>query len=82
MGFIGCIVGTSPPASFVDLLSFFYALVDIYAALRVCVYTQRRACVDVRALRTHGPGLGSHDCKRSQGQNHAALKQLSHHSPL
>lgn len=69
---------------FCGLTVFFYALVDIYATLSVCVcvYMQQRACVDVRVLRTHGPGLGSHDCKQSQGQNHAALKQLSHHSPL
>lgn len=39
-------------------------------------------CVDMRGLRTHGRGLGSHDCKQSQGQKHAAIKQLPHHFPL
>lgn len=68
---------------FCGLTVFFCALVNIYAIMSVCVcvYMQRRlCCVDVRVLRTHGPGLSSHDCKRSQGRNHAALRQLSHHS--
>lgn len=42
-------------------------------------YAAGPVCADVRDLRTHGPGLGSHDCEWSQGQNHVALKQLSHH---
>lgn len=70
--------------SFVSLLQlmcilFFSACLLLLQYMCVCVRAAARVSADVRVLRTHGPGLGSHDWERSQGQNHATLKQLSHH---
>lgn len=84
-GFIGCIVGTSPHAlvkRYDNFPCFFCGLTVSFSGLSwyvffaklkcVCVRAAApRVCADLRVLRTHGPEIGSHDCKQSQGQNHA-----------
>lgn len=74
-GFIGCIVGLSPHAQSFFLL----CKATASSFIRFSVYgVWERVRADARVLRTHGPGLGSHDCERSRGQSRETLQQLSH----